>query len=278
MILSHSQNSQSLWFWSSKTSMLYSRSSCTSHARTTWFPHRRISTFLQLRTNNGCVSDLITTQSLRTSVVCPSVSLHYPSSLSIIGRIKNQISQIPVTGPNPRPTWCNDANANSGHEFHGDSGRRVGIFQVLRINAWPNKQDFSPAGNIKKSREIKVSKGFLSKGFQMFPKVSNGFQKMSKGFQMFPKVPNVSKGFQRFPRNCCTIAWQIFKQPFQPSLHHLSLPGLTVQKASPWLLNELRHILSGPSHFPRQFMRRLVWRWSSCELTNFVALILKAWP
>ena len=116
-------------------------------------------------------------------IVCPSVSFHYPSSLSIIGRVKNQISQIPVIGPNPRPTWCNDANANSGHEFHGDSGRRVGIFQVLRINAWPNKQDFSPAGNIEKSREIKVSKGFLpkvSKRFQRFPKISKRFQRLPK--------------------------------------------------------------------------------------------------
>ena len=133
-------------------------------------------------------------------IVCPSVSLHYPSSLSIIGRIKNLISQIPVLGPNPRPTWCNDANANSGHEFHGDSGRRVGIFQVLRINAWPNKQDFSPAGNIKKSREIKVSKGFLSKGFQRFPKNVQRFPNVSKGSKRFQRFPKISKRFQRLPK------------------------------------------------------------------------------
>ena len=142
-------------------------------------------------------------------IVCPSVSLHYPSSLSIIGRIKNLISRFlclvrtlaPPDAMTPMPiraTSFTEIRAE-GLAFFKSTDQRLTEQAGLLTSGGISR-------NLEKSRCPKVS----------FPKVSNGFQKMSKGFQMFPKVPNVSKGFQRFPnvskgfqrfpRNCCTIA------------------------------------------------------------------------
>ena len=197
MILSHSQNSQSLWFWSSKTSMLYSRSSCTSHARTTWFPHQRISTFLQLRTNNGCVSDLITTQSLRTSVVCPSVSLHYPSSLSIIGRIKNQISPDSCDWSEPSPHLMQWRQCQFGPRVSRRFGPKGWHFSSPTDQRLTEQAGLLTSGEY---QEISRNQGVQRFPFQRFPNVSKGFQRFPKNVQRFPNVSEGSKRFQRLPK------------------------------------------------------------------------------